>query len=196
MPSLVRSSGSGHSRHRLPTDHRFPALRLVLRGGVRSHYRCGAAPDSHRIPFRQPQGLATATGTELLEGTSDRKRNLMWARSWAEIALLRTARLPCAEDLAVGAASKAAVIRHGCGASRCCRGVEPTVAMRCARRAGRRPTMIDDKTTSRRLWIVSAGVLSAVVGEESRCATLPATRTRIDRGALAVGARPRWGRLT
>jgi hypothetical protein len=32
----------------------------ALRRGIPTQYRCGAAPDSHRIPVSQPQGLATA----------------------------------------------------------------------------------------------------------------------------------------
>jgi hypothetical protein len=44
---LASTSGAGLT----PTVHRFPVLRPVLVVEVVLAYRCGAAPDSHRIPM-------------------------------------------------------------------------------------------------------------------------------------------------
>src|SRR5690606_36721856 len=69
----------------------------VLRGGFRSRYRCGAAPDSHRIPSCQPQGLATATEGYLLapgvfcNGSSAPRLAIWRPRATACVALGSTA---------------------------------------------------------------------------------------------------------
>ncbi len=39
-----------------PTGRRFPAIRQCLMTAFVPAYRCGAVPDSHRVPFSLPDG--------------------------------------------------------------------------------------------------------------------------------------------
>jgi hypothetical protein len=59
----------------LPSFCRAHALEIpVLRGRFRSQYRCGAAPDSHRIPSCRPQGPAASDLGYLLSRAAAVKR--------------------------------------------------------------------------------------------------------------------------
>src|SRR4051794_21268981 len=68
---LGRSSGSWvcafaeRRSKRAPTDRLFPACPASDSTTFAPTYRCGAAPDSHRVPFSARRAMASSTEHEL-----------------------------------------------------------------------------------------------------------------------------------